>query len=48
MTQSLVEHSEIIEAIRSGDANQADRVSREHVMIQGERFNDLIAHMEQS
>ena len=48
MTQSLDEHSEIIEAIRSGDANQADRVSRQHVMIQGERFNDLIAHMEQS
>ncbi len=47
MLQSLDEHSEIIEAIRSGDADQADRVSRQHVMIQGERFNDLLAHMEQ-
>ncbi len=47
VSQSLDEHSEIIEAIRSGDAGQADLVSRQHVMIQGERFNDLLAHMEQ-
>ena len=48
MSQSLGEHSEIIEAIRSSDADQADRVSRQHVMIQGERFNDLLAHIEQA
>lgn len=47
MSQSLNELSEIIEGIRSGDAGQADLVSRQHVMIQGERFNDLLAHMEQ-
>ena len=47
MSRSLDEHSQIIEAIRSGDAGQADLVSRQHVMIQGERFNDLLAHMEQ-
>ena len=47
MSQSLDEHYEIIEAIRSGDAGQAKLVSRHYVMIQGERFNDLLAHMEQ-
>ena len=35
MSQSLDEHSEIIEAIRSGDAGQASLVPRQHVMIQG-------------
>ena len=47
MSRSLDEHSQIIEAIRSGDAGQAELVLRQHVMIQGERFNDLLAHMEQ-
>ena len=47
MLKSLDEHSEIIEAIRSGDAGQADLVSRQQVMIQGERFNDLLTHMAQ-
>jgi DNA-binding GntR family transcriptional regulator len=48
MPQSLAEHFEIIEAIENGDADKADLISRQHVMIQGERFNDLLVHMEQS
>lgn len=48
MPQSLNEHFEIIEAIERGDADKADLTSRQHVMIQGERFNDLLVHMEQS
>jgi DNA-binding GntR family transcriptional regulator len=48
MPQSLREHVEIIEAIETGDADKADLISRQHVTIQGERFNDLLAHMEQS
>ena len=48
MPQSLREHVEIIEAIETGDADKADLISRQHVIIQGERFNDLLAHMEQS
>lgn len=48
MPQSLAEHFEIIEAIENGDAEKADLISRQHVMIQGERFNDLLVHMEQS
>ena len=47
MPQSLGEHFEIVEAIEAGDADQADRNSRQHVMIQGERFHDLLVHMEQ-
>ena len=47
MSQSLKEHDEIIEAIEAGDAGRADHVSREHVMIQGERFNDLLAEVGQ-
>jgi DNA-binding FadR family transcriptional regulator len=46
MSQSLSEHFEIIDAIESGDAEKADRISRQHVTIQGERFHDLLAHME--
>jgi DNA-binding FadR family transcriptional regulator len=45
MVQSLKEHDEIIQAIERGDAGRADQVSREHVMIQGERFNDLLAQV---
>ena len=45
MSQSLKEHDQIIEAIEAGDAGKADQVSREHVMIQGERFNDLLAQV---
>ena len=48
MSQSLKEHCEIIEAVKRGDADGADLVARQHVMIQGERFNDLLVHIEQS
>jgi DNA-binding GntR family transcriptional regulator len=48
MPQSLREHVDIIEAIEAGDADKADLISRQHVTIQGERFNDLLVHMEQS
>ena len=47
MPQSLKEHHAIIEAIEAGDADAADEVSRQHVMIQGERFNDLLSHIDQ-
>ena len=47
MSRSLDEHSQIIEAIRSGDASQVDLISKQHVLILGERFNDPLAHIEQ-
>lgn len=46
MPQSLSEHYKIIEAIEAGHAEVADDLSRVHVMIQGERFNDLLMHMD--
>jgi len=48
MSQSLKEHCEIIEAVKRGDADKAGLAARQHVMIQGERFNDLLVHIEQS
>ena len=45
MLQSHDEHSQIIAAIMAGDSEQAERLSRDHVAIQGERFADFIAHL---
>lgn len=42
MAQSLAEHRQILEALIEGDAEAAARVLRDHVAIQGTRFNDLI------
>ena len=46
MPQSLAEHEEIIEAIETVDADKANEISGQHVMIQIERFSDLLLHME--
>ncbi len=43
MARSYAEHGEILAAIRAGDAEEAARVLRGHVIIQGDRFHDLIA-----
>jgi DNA-binding GntR family transcriptional regulator len=43
MTTSYQEHCEIIEAIRAGNGELAAQILRAHVLIQGERFTDLIA-----
>ncbi|MGB8713400.1 MAG: GntR family transcriptional regulator [Onishia taeanensis] len=43
MSNSLSEHREIIAAIEAGDAVRAEQALRDHVLIQGERFSDLIA-----
>lgn len=40
---SLDEHAEILAAIEAGDAEGAERVLREHVLIQGERFSDFVS-----
>ncbi|QGG79247.1 FCD domain-containing protein [Litorivicinus lipolyticus] len=45
MNQSLGEHSAIIEAIVAGDAATAERLSKAHVSVQGERFADLMAQL---
>lgn len=48
MTQSLAEHRAIVEAILGGDEAAADAALRDHVVIQGERFNDLLAGLERA
>jgi DNA-binding GntR family transcriptional regulator len=42
---SFGEHSGIVDAIRSGDAERAAHLVRDHVAVQGERFGDLIASL---
>ena len=43
MTQSMKEHREIYAAIEAGDEGRAAEVLRDHVAVQGEKFNDLMA-----
>ena len=44
MGQSLAEHRQILDALIGGDAAMAARTLRDHVAIQGTRFNDLIVN----
>jgi DNA-binding GntR family transcriptional regulator len=41
--QSLDEHRQIAAALAVGDAEAAAHAAREHVLIQGQRFSDLIS-----
>jgi DNA-binding GntR family transcriptional regulator len=43
VANSLTEHQSIVDAIRGGDSDQAERLLREHILIQGERLADFIA-----
>lgn len=43
MAQSLQEHRELVQALQEGDADTAARVARDHVLIQGQRFTDLMS-----
>lgn len=43
MTRSMEEHQIIIDMIVAGDADAAATEMRNHVVIQGDRFHDLIA-----
>ncbi|MCB8888359.1 GntR family transcriptional regulator [Vreelandella malpeensis] len=40
---SLAEHEAIVAAIEAGDGPRAEALLRDHVLVQGERFNDLVA-----
>lgn len=44
--KSLAEHHDIADAIAAGDAVLAARVMTDHVLVQGERFRDLVAMMD--
>lgn len=43
MPESMREHHEIVEALREGNATLAADALRDHVSIQGNKFNDLMA-----
>lgn len=42
---SFGEHETVVEAILAGDEKRAEDALRAHVMIQGERFNDLLMNL---
>ncbi|HEU4375914.1 MAG TPA: FCD domain-containing protein, partial [Telluria sp.] len=44
---SFAEHDAVVQAIIKGDGELAAQLAREHVMIQGERFADLMASLPQ-
>jgi len=41
--RSLKEHEAVVSAIQQGDDQAADQAMRHHVLIQGDRFHDLLA-----
>jgi DNA-binding GntR family transcriptional regulator len=43
--RSFDEHQQILDAIRTGDGRAAEEALRSHVVVQGERFSDLIASL---
>jgi len=47
MRASFQEHIGSIEAIAAGDSERAAAMLRDHVVVQGERFTDLVATLRQ-
>ncbi len=45
--RSFDEHESIVDAIRAGNVEQAMLAVRNHVIVQGERFADLLSSMQQ-
>lgn len=43
VNRSFEEHQEILDALKAGDAEKAVTAIRSHVVVQGERFADLVA-----
>ena len=42
---SFSEHQGIVDAILAGDVDAAGERTRAHIMVQGERFGDLVASL---
>ena len=47
MQRSFDEHQSIIDAIAAGDVEAAVNAVRHHVVVQGERFADLLSGLQQ-
>ena len=48
MAQSVAEHRALAQALGSADEASAAQLARQHVLIQGQRFTDLISLLNQS
>ncbi|MFU8883079.1 MAG: GntR family transcriptional regulator [Rhodobacterales bacterium] len=48
LDQSLDEHRQILTALEGGDSATAEAVLRDHIAVQGGKFNDLMASYKQS
>ncbi len=48
MKASFGEHTSIVKAILAGEAETARRLLRSHIVVQGDRFGDLIASLKAS
>jgi len=46
VSSSSAEHAEMIDAIRTGDTERAERLTESHIAVQGDRFGDFLAAME--
>jgi DNA-binding GntR family transcriptional regulator len=47
VSNSYAEHDAVVQAVLRGDGDQAAELTRNHVMIQGQRFSDLMASLPQ-
>ena len=47
MMRSFAEHDAVVARIRAGDGEGAAKALRNHVIVQGDRFHDLIAALRQ-
>lgn len=45
LDQSMAEHLEIVAALQAGDADQVARTLRSHIAVQGEKFHQLMASL---
>ncbi len=48
MGRSFAEHDAVVALIRAGDGDGAARALRDHVIVQGDRFHDLIAALRET
>ncbi len=47
MGRSFAEHDAVVTAIRAGNSEAAAQALRDHVIVQGDRFHDLVAALRQ-
>jgi DNA-binding GntR family transcriptional regulator len=45
VSNSFDEHANVVQAVIDGDGNLTANLLREHILVQGQRFADLIASL---